>query len=253
MPNIFVDIDAAGSAQVVKVGNICYNRVGNSETAVDTPTVDGQNINCDECIVPGGLIARYLFADFTDETGNHDLTNNGSHTLGTDPNLGTVLDMVKLSDASGLPEYSASANGYTVTMWFNQAGSNPAGFGYHILDGSQFVSIDPEEAPPEVTIRNLGSNGDSFLQPASGLTEGTWHFIAMTLDVSASPTNVFEAWLGEIDGTLIKENSDSGVGGTLAINEMVVGDFYEGMMTKLSFWDRTLTDAELLFMFDNKL
>lgn len=56
MVNIFVDPDAVADPDnppgSVKVGATCYELVGESDTAIDTASVDSEHTDCDDCDPP---------------------------------------------------------------------------------------------------------------------------------------------------------------------------------------------------------
>ena len=171
---------------------------------------------------------------------------------------------VEMGSANFLPAINASGK-LTMSAWINTAattgGRNVAVFAgldtssqtYTDLGYSGTDVLHPGEAYAR-NRPNLGSGAQSagFFSDGTVVNNGTWHHLAMTVDLSASLISLY------VDGVL--ENTQAMTTSTFpAFNNFEVGrlgrsaptDYFGGLVDDVQVYDNVLSLADVQFLFAN--
>jgi len=211
------------------------------------------------------IMAYYNFSSVTDQVaGNYDLVNSsGNPTFLNDPaycrstfgGCGNLTAPTGDDDAwnitNSVSDFALNTTNFTISFWINQTSGADVNLQRVITksDNSWAIIVYEPDAAAGVEIRTRGFTTNE-LKGDTNFTEGEWNHILIT----ANDTTI-QMWL---NGSLINWSTNGTIKGT-DINVNVGGDAaagvnngeWEGFIDELAFWNRSLTTAEILDLWDS--
>jgi len=205
-------------------------------------------------VIPDSGVARYeVEQDVTDSWDGHNGTDNTSAGYVS----GKIGDYAKDFDGSGdFVEIDSvsdelTSDVFSVTFWVNTTQSSRGVFiGINASDAGNVLLIwlwDDSNGPVEIQ----DSVGSNVMSGSTDVDDGNWHHVVVTSD--GSNLTLYVDGNGEDSGSASYTiSSDDRISlGQEYDSGFSTGDFYEGAMDDIRFYDKELSSTEVSNLFNS--
>jgi len=205
--------------------------------------------------VTSGLFSRYTFdADASDSVGsNHGTLENGASIV-LDGERGYVLSLDGADDYVALPKdnMAAGRSEITVTMWIKPDEWVSANAIYDEYGGDwdqywQFSIAEGKWYTRDSSTGPTGGRDNDLSLPA--VPTGQWHHLAFVYSVSGGTKAVYYDGAPHGSTTMSIDTLTADRAGA-RVGYPCDGEYYDGMMDELRFYDRALTPSEIAILAD---